>query len=863
MSQRARADGSGNVFVQIAGNGNSVLLPEQPYLRLTRYLQRREVREEDGKQSEADLVTAYTRSVPFVGRQAEIDDLWAWLENGDPISVRVLIGTAGRGKTRLALELCEQATTKGWGAGFATSSELDRFRTKQNAASWGWKTPVLVVVDYVSSQAALLHEWLVELADNAALSDPEAGKKRPLRLLLLERQADPQGGWWQEVFGRGGGDARAVQRLPDPSGPITLPPITSPQLRREIIASTLAQVGSQLRPPSPGQNPNFDAKLAELSWGGEPLFLMMAALLAAKSGFAAVLALSRDDLALKIADRELDRIGKIAKAGGVPKAFAGHMAAVVTLCQGLARDAAFAAIDREKVALGRDNAGDKATIHDVLLSALSHAGDHLDPILPDMVGEAVLLGVWDEQAGTEAALRAVGAGYRAQVVETVMRTCQDYAIHGNATPLAWLDALGSDAAADLPALLQLCNALPPDTVELRERAAELIRTAVEGLRGELKRRDKETSKSLLAAGLNNFSNRLSDLGHREDALAASKEAVALYRQLAAARPDAFRPGLATSLNNLSNRLSDIGHREDALAAGEEAVAIRRALAAARPDAFRPDLAMSLNNLSKRLSRLGRREDALAAGEEAVAIRRALAATRPDAFRPDLAGSLNNLSVCLSNLGRREDALATIEEAVTLYRELAAVRPDAFRPRLAGGLNDLSGCLSDLDHLKEDALAASKEAVELYRALAAARPDAFLPPLAMSLDNLSISLSNLGRREDALAASEEAVAINRDLAAARPDVFRPELAMSLGARGMVLRKADFHGDAAASFAEGLATLAPYFLQAPEGFGHLATGLLQAYLSSAQEAGIEPDFQSLRPVIEKLVEIGAIQETKDQD
>jgi hypothetical protein len=35
---------------------------------------------------------------------------------------------------------------------------------------------------------------------------------------------------------------------------------------------------------------------------------------------------------------------------------------------------------------------------------------------------------------------------------------------------------------------------------------------------------------------------------------------------AAARPDAFLPGLAMSLNNLSNRLGALGRREDGLAA---------------------------------------------------------------------------------------------------------------------------------------------------------------------------------------------------------------------------------------------------------------------------------------------------------
>ena len=73
--------------------------------------------------------------------------------------------------------------------------------------------------------------------------------------------------------------------------------------------------------------------------------------------------------------------------------------------------------------------------------------------------------------------------------------------------------------------------------------------------------------------LNNLSVLLGDLGRREDALAACEEATGAYRELAAARPDAFGPGLANSLNNLSVRLGDLGRREDALAAMEEAVTI--------------------------------------------------------------------------------------------------------------------------------------------------------------------------------------------------------------------------------------------------------------------------------------------------
>src|ERR1019366_2974089 len=180
-----------------------------------------------------------------------------------------------------------------------------------------------------------------------------------------------------------------------------------------------------------------------------------------------------------------------------------------------------------------------------------------------------------------------------------------------------------------------------------------------------------------ASRLVDLSNRLGDLGRREEALAAIEEAVTIRRELARARPDAFLPDLATSLNNQSVRLGELGRREEALAAIEEAVTAYRELARARPDAFLPDLAMSLNNQSADLGDLGRREEALAAVEEAVTAYRELARARPDAFLPALAMSLINQSIRLGELGRREEALAAVEEAVTAYRELARARPDAF------------------------------------------------------------------------------------------------------------------------------------------------------------------------------------------
>jgi tetratricopeptide (TPR) repeat protein len=184
---------------------------------------------------------------------------------------------------------------------------------------------------------------------------------------------------------------------------------------------------------------------------------------------------------------------------------------------------------------------------------------------------------------------------------------------------------------------------------------------------------------------------LSDLGRREDALAAAEDAVRLYRALAAARPDAFTADLAMSLNNLANVLSELGRREDALAAAEDAVRLRRALAAARPDAFTADLAMSLNNLAAMLSDLGRREDALAAAEDAVRLRRALAAAWPDAFSLQLARSLWVLGGRKAEAGDRDGGIDVLAEGLRVLTPVFAAYPGAVQGVMVGLVRSYAAC----------------------------------------------------------------------------------------------------------------------------------------------------------------------------
>ena len=846
MSQTAEVDGSYNNTVQIVGDGNHVTLGSARPLLLSKYGEghyRAQVRRE------FDLLKPYARALPIVGREEEQRSLREWLNAGEKLSIRVLTGQGGSGKTRLALDLCDSLPDEEWQAGFIDGDDLKTVCDDASMVAWDWTKPTLVVVDYAATFGETLHRWLGRLVDHVK---PDA---KPLRILLLERQADEQSGWWRTVFGGGKARDRAIQERLDPKRPIDIQPLPASNLRREIFLAALSRSAAELEkePPDVDDSEEFDNRLADLTWGGRPLFLMMAAMLAARDGVGSVLALGRTDLAFDLARRELTRIGDAAKAQGLDRALLETLAGYATLCQGLDRDGLIAAIDIVKQVLRRS--GDVGPITDLLRDQLP-GQNGAAAILPDIIGEAAMLRSL-EQGGSGPDLALAGfqqTGSRAAA--SIIRTAQDFVGQSQGAdtitaPLAWLDRLieREDVAFDQLSIIssELIDLLIKfgASLALTDHARRITEKIISQL--ELVPDEEESVRSELARNKSNLAKFLSDLGRREEALAAAEEAVSLRRRLASERPDAFLPDLAMSLNNLANMLSDLGRREEALAAAEEAVSLYRRLASERPDAFLPDLAMSLNNLANRLSDLGRREEALVAAEEDVSLYRRLSSERPDAFLPDLAMSLNNLANMLSDLGRREEALAAAEEAVSLYRRLASERPDAFLPDLAMSLNNLANRLSDLGR-REEALVAAEEAVSLYRRLSSERPDAFLPDLAMSLNNLANRLSDLGRREEALAAAEEAVSLRRRLASERPDAFLPDLAVSLFNLGLRFDEHNRPDDANRSNIEAISTLKRSFLHHPPSFIHWMKPMCQQYIERCEALGETPDQELLGPIAE---------------
>lgn len=354
----------------------------------------------------------------------------------------------------------------------------------------------------------------------------------------------------------------------------------------------------------------------------------------------------------------------------------------------------------------------------------------------------------------------------------------------------------------------------------------------------------------LAASLRSLAAWQSAQGQWEGAMVSDLEALEIWRKLAVDYPEAFMADLARNLTSLGNCQSALGQREAALASDTEAMEVWRKLAAEDPQAYLPNFARSLNNLGLGQRDLGQREAALVSVKEAVELWRKLAAEDPGDFLPELARSLNNLGNCQRDLGQREAALVSIREAVELWNKLAAERPEVFQPDLAGSLNNLGNCQSELGQ-REAALVSAQKAVALYRRLAVKRPAAFLPNLASSLNNLGVSQRGLGQREAALSSSREAVEIWRRLASERPEAFLPDLASSVSNLGIGQSDLGQREAALTSALEAVALYRKLALERPEAFlPNLASSLNNLGNRQSELGQREAALASVKEALERI-------------
>jgi tetratricopeptide (TPR) repeat protein len=365
-----------------------------------------------------------------------------------------------------------------------------------------------------------------------------------------------------------------------------------------------------------------------------------------------------------------------------------------------------------------------------------------------------------------------------------------------------------------------------------EEAVEAAAQAVAQVRRQPAKTDGQPKVYALAYALAEYADRLSTVDRYAEALAATTEAVGLWRSLGDEEP--IR--LAVDIALTGRWLAQLGRFDEAYAAYAETVAVLRRNAGTGRHS-RKTLAGALNNFGRQLSDLGRHDEALAAAQESVRryrevvadewedLRRRLAepidptgdlddwqlapvrkereSWRSDARRLELTlcVALVNLGIRLRRVDRHDEALEANAEAVAIERRHRADEPAVAEPQLVTALNNRSILLDDLGRYPES-VAVAEEAVALARKLAEADAAEYASDVAMTHNTFCAPASKLGRHDEALAASLTAVTAYRALYAAEPARYEGLLADALRDHSLVRSRRGEHAEASAAAAEAV-------------------------------------------------------------
>jgi hypothetical protein len=134
------------------------------------------------------LLEAAYGVAPFRGRLAELDRIATWCDSAQSADIALVTGEGGRGKTRLALQICKGRTEGSgksghWITGFLRPPEENPDLT----VLLHTKLPLLVVVDYAETRADQVVELVRHFCGSEATEEP--GPQRRWRVLLLARVA--------------------------------------------------------------------------------------------------------------------------------------------------------------------------------------------------------------------------------------------------------------------------------------------------------------------------------------------------------------------------------------------------------------------------------------------------------------------------------------------------------------------------------------------------------------------------------------------------------------------------------------------------------------------------------------------------
>src|SRR6266566_2924518 len=529
--------------------------------------------------------------VPYRPRAAEEARLRDWLEDrGKRVSVLMLTGPAGQGKTRLASHVASVLHQEGWAIAQAVPRGAHRVDGGDvNANALNGDQPLLVVVDYAE-------RWRLNVLVRLVESVPRDFKSRRVRVLMLSRQGELVWGTIAAELAQIEVDRRQKQQQPsviDLAKPIMLGEFTTE--RAEAFAEAVAAFTRQMAKPDrprPSPPPNlFDAAYAS------PLILHMAAL-AAVYGITTGDSVPGDRDPQALSRYLLQHERRYWNATSTAPMGTSTASAIVieevvwwaTLFGPvLGHGAATGLLQHVGLADGPAEAGRLLEVHERLYPAARDklTGDDsghqfkvatLSPLQPDRLGEdfvgnylatyphpiekiVSLIGA-EDNAPDEAktldlrrcmiVLAAAASRHQAatKTICTLLGRWPALAAHGGATVVQFVaDHAPSDLADTVSTALpmheaELGPALPKYDADLLGPAADLTHRAVNEL-------PADAPPGLRADRILHLGNRLAHLGRCDEASTAISKAVGIYRRLANGNP-AYQPYLAVAMSSLCN-----------------------------------------------------------------------------------------------------------------------------------------------------------------------------------------------------------------------------------------------------------------------------------------------------------------------
>ncbi len=214
----------------------------------------------------SDLLKPRYRTVDLVEREELQSELMRWREREDPLSIALITGGGGFGKTRLALEECEAAQQAGWTAGLLSLEAPMREYGIELSQLAVWPGRLFIAIDYAETKPALVEELIRTLV--------RRGGGPPVRLVLVCRQALSR----KELEGlfATGGSTETIEAVLRRAEPVRLNDETLDRHRlfETAVPAIAALIG---RPSSPVARPSLDGEHFS-----RPLFVLSAALLCAE-----------------------------------------------------------------------------------------------------------------------------------------------------------------------------------------------------------------------------------------------------------------------------------------------------------------------------------------------------------------------------------------------------------------------------------------------------------------------------------------------------------------------------------------------------------------------------------------------------